>query len=626
MEYLNTVNQIGSAFGMLNRYIINPATAATGFAKNCKQTDKGVLIGSCYYVLLNDITTTIQETDYQTTNNPEELLFPERPSEPPLTEEKRKQKQEELAKIEQDNYEDLIDEFDGPNVKGGKRNNIYGGTTSEDDPTEDYRELFIDQIPKLFEINKKLLKNKRTPNKITVKTLDQRTTIINSLNDIRAFLSQEDIETLDNAIKVGEDVINIVPEAPPLVQQQLEAAAGPEVLAAAAEPEVLAAAAEPEVLVAADREVVGELPAAAPEVVGELPAAAPELVAAAEPNVQAEVAEAANLPVLTQEETARILKETNELVEKAKKEIEVKIKKDPTFLENPENAKIAAMIGEGAQKLGLQALENARVQIAKTGEELKKYLSSSITFNPKEQSKKNNGLMVFVFKLNVDGEFNNTKLINDICDSNNQIISGFLFNINSQSYDSDISDLGERYLNLQGNTGDILNKLKAIYDTESDNTDKSIKSEAIYDAILSGVINCEKAQLHIDKTKLHNPCLIKTKDYFKNVELFNYSIDKLSVDRAEYSHLIHYQKLKSNYYWLDSVIDFMKNNTLYNIYFCNDIFNFNIYITRVYELTVRSKIFSKGGKTHRKRNTKRNTKRNKRNTKRKQNKRKTKRK
>jgi len=55
--------------------------------------------------------------------------------------------------------------------------------------------------------------------------------------------------------------------------------------------------------------------------------------------------------------------------------------------------------------------------------------------------------------------------------------------------------------------------------------------------------------------------------------------------------MIEYKKIEDNYYWLDSALEFMKNNTLYNIYFCNDIFNFNKYLEDISTMTIKNKVF-----------------------------------
>ena len=204
---------------------------------------------------------------------------------------------------------------------------------------------------------------------------------------------------------------------------------------------------------------------------------------------------------------------------------------------------------------------------------------------------------IFIFKLNTDGDFNNVDLVSYICDEDRQIISGIFF--------EKVNDPNKGRPDMDDAHRKFYTRLKLNYEKSMQNDIGSKgtslnKSELVYEGINNGFINCRRAQLHLNISKIKEKCTLKFEDSFvNNVELINTSIYK------NVRSNLYYTELKEHSFLFDSILEFAKNNSVYNIYYCEEIFNFNKYIEDISTLKVKSKVFKSSSK---KRGGKRNKK------------------
>ena len=234
---------------------------------------------------------------------------------------------------------------------------------------------------------------------------------------------------------------------------------------------------------------------------------------------------------------------------------------------------------------------------------IKKYIrradKESIIRNPKSK------LSLFVFKLNVDGNFSNVEVLHKLCDTNDQIISGYFFEYNAGN--DPVHD--EEFFRK-------LDKKKST--KEEDSTVKS-NIDLIYQGLNNNVISCKKAQLSINVDEVYNnvnkPSLtFNDGTYYDNLKIINRHVD-VRVD--------DYELFSENSKLFKAILDYLRNDEITAINFSDKIFPFNKYIEDISTLKVKSVLFTspeqqsyRGGSTQgkytkRRKNTKRRRTRNK---------------
>jgi hypothetical protein len=222
---------------------------------------------------------------------------------------------------------------------------------------------------------------------------------------------------------------------------------------------------------------------------------------------------------------------------------------------------------------------------------------SNTYFRPTDEDIVEDVFGIFIFKLNTDGDFNNVDLVSYICDEDRQIISGIFF--------EKVNDPNKGRRDMDDAHRKFYTRLKLNYEKSMQNDIGSKgtslnKSELVYEGINNGFINCRRAQLHLNISKIKEKCTLKFEDSFvNNVELINTSIYK------NVRSNLYYTELKEHSFLFDSILEFAKNNSVYNIYYCEEIFNFNKYIEDISTLKVKSRVFKSSSK---KRGGKRNKK------------------
>jgi len=228
--------------------------------------------------------------------------------------------------------------------------------------------------------------------------------------------------------------------------------------------------------------------------------------------------------------------------------------------------------------------------------------------NPKSK------LSLFVFKLNVDGNFSNVEVLHKLCDTNDQIISGYFF-----EYTDDYQLPEKLKLKQKQKQDEFFRKLDKIKSTKEEDSRVKSNIDLIYEGLNDNVISCKKAQLEIKVDEVYNninePSLtFKDGSYYDNLKIINRHVDVRVED---------YELFSENSKLFKAILDYLRNDEITALNFSDKIFPFNKYIEDISTLKVKSILFTspeqqshRGGSTQgkytkRRKNTKRRRTRNK---------------
>jgi hypothetical protein len=130
-----------------------------------------------------------------------------------------------------------------------------------------------------------------------------------------------------------------------------------------------------------------------------------------------------------------------------------------------------------------------------------------------------------------------------------------------------------------------LNELQSIKKHNSINEqeqNKNNQNALIYKGIQNGIISCNRAQLHLDIKNFSNisKLVFDNEDYY-NMQVTNYDM--------RYLFDSHTLEKKSHHF--NTLLDFIRSNSIFNIYFCEEISSFNKYIQDISTLEIKSKHF-----------------------------------